>query len=539
MFIASQPQTKAGIPKSLFSQLFHILLLFSSLCVLPGCGGDKDASAWSNFKPLNEIDKHIEGYYEASVEMTDSPKIDSPAIYVDFSNGLLQAFKSSNTNKTMIRNVAEQFGSRNNIWWGLGKDKYSGMKRLVENSSNDLKAKIDNVSSYDDIYAPIKTCLEKITSSSNDALLITDFEEYRNDNTENVLDFASEYFIDWIKKGNTITFEYNSFHEGNSNIADDKNLYFIFFTHGEKTTESLISQFKQSLQNTGVYPKTFELNSNPYSVSNNYDGTSNTAVANKAFEKWVNANKKGLQNGNLPYEFIGVNKPWDESLGKYVTNIIDNENGIFLSRLSLNAADTDCYKLRKVNIKVYDVSDDYENYARCQEARKHPPVLTKNQKKDNVWDENSKKDPITKECYIANTIDIKKEWLYKPAELSSKEWPELFDYDQSLFAAHLKNTPADISLNTVFHSDYKMKVIKKKDALLRVDYVIEDVIPNIENPKFSALSWLSVIKKENGKNESLYSAIKRTLQNPAINPKGKILYSYYIKFANKKSSENN
>jgi|GEM_PF-2191746 len=516
----------------------RIIILLSSVYILTGCGADKGSGPWANFKPLNEIDKNIEGYYNASLGKDINPKIDSPAIYVDFSDGLIQAFNSNNANRTMIRNAAEQFGiNPKNVWWGLGQIAYSGIDRLrFENNPNMLKAKINDPNSYKDIYAPIEESLKRITASSNDALLITDFEEYRIDKTEEVLDFASKYFIDWIKKGNSITFKYSAYHEVNklSKIPSDKNLYFIFFTFGKQNEESLVSQFTKSLQNTGIEPSTFELNNNPYIVSNDYGGNDNTGIANKTFAKWVNSNKNGLLNGNSPYEFIGVNKPWDESLGKYVNNIIEKEKGLFLSKLTLNAVKQNCFQLKKIGVNVYDVSEDYEKYARCKEAKNHIPVLIKNEKKDNVWDENSKKDPIIKECYTLNATEIKKDWTYVPTDLSSKKWPELFDLDKELFDAHLKNESSKIALNTVFHSNYKIKGVKKSDALIRVDYVIEETSPNIDSLKTTDFSWSSVIKKDNGINQSLYSALKRTLQEPAINPKGKIIYSYYIKFANTK-----
>jgi len=521
----------------------RIVLLLSSLYLLIGCGGDKSSNSWANFKPLNEIDKHIQGYYDASLGEAANPKSGNPAVYVDFSDGLIQAFTSSNINKTLIRNVAEQFGnSPKNEWWGLGKKAYSGVGKLeFGNNSNLLKAKIDDPNSYKDIYAPIEESLKKITASSNDALLITDFEEYRMDNSEEVLDFASKYFIDWIKKGNSITFKYSTYHEVNklSKLPSDKNLYFIFFTYGKQNDESLISQFTKSLLNTGVIPKTFELNNNPYTISNDYGGKDNTGIANHTFAKWVNFNFNAVIDKKLPYEVIGINKPWSEDLEKYVKNISEKEKGLFLSKLTLNAYDQSCFKLNKVALKVYDVSDDYEKFARSNEAKNHIPVLTKNDKKDNVWDEKSKKDAIIKECYSSNSLELKPEWVYKPADLSSNEWPEIFDFDKEIFAGHLKNDPAKISLNTVFHSNYKIKGIKKSNALIRIDYIIEDASPNIENPLLNDFSWSSVIKKENGVNQSLYSAVKRTLQESTINPKGKIIYSYYIKFANAKKSETN
>ena len=45
----------------------RIVLLLSSIYILSGCHSEKSSGAWANFKPLNEIDKNIEEYYNASL----------------------------------------------------------------------------------------------------------------------------------------------------------------------------------------------------------------------------------------------------------------------------------------------------------------------------------------------------------------------------------------------------------------------------------------------------------------------------------------
>jgi hypothetical protein len=206
-----------------------------------------------------------------------------------------------------------------------------------------------------------------------------------------------------------------------------------------------------------------------------------------------------------------------------------------MNKLSLNALDQSAFKLNKIGIKVYDVSEDYEKFAKCEEAKIHIPVLTKNAKKDLVWDEKSNKDLITKECYIAKKTTLKPDWIYKPNDLTSNSWDEFLDVNQEIVSAHLKNDPGNVELNAVFHSNYKMKNIKSENALIRVDYVIEDAAFNSANSQLNDFQWKS---GTNGKTQTcLQEAIRNTLQDPSINPKGKIIYTYYIKFANSINSE--
>ncbi|MEI6853984.1 MAG: hypothetical protein WCL06_14150, partial [Bacteroidota bacterium] len=62
----------------------------------------------------------------------------------------------------------------------------------------------------------------------------------------------------------------------------------------------------------------------------------------------------------------------------------------------------------------------------------------------------------------------------------------------------------------------------------RIDIIIKDCSANISGSKLDLFKWESVINK--GKpNTSLYEAIRNTLQDNAVIPKGKVIYSFYFK----------
>lgn len=512
----------------------RIVLLLTSIYLLAGCNDDKASGPWANFKPLNEIDRNIEGYYNASLGEAVNPKSGNPAVYVDFSDGLIQAYTGNPNNGQIVQAICNKLLSPNIEWYALGGSTITPLER----NSTLVYNKVVDAKQYLEIMAPIEDALKKITKSDNDALLITDFEEYKKDPSGNGLEqfenYPKDYFTGWIKKGNSITFFYTDYTETNkkSKITTQKHLYYTVFTHGKANDTSFVTKIREALKGR-FNTKEFELNNSPYTVSNNYGGKENTGIANSAFAKWVNLNINASTEKKLPFEVIGIKKAWDGDLEKYIQNIIKKENGLFLNKLTLNAAEQSAYKLGKVAVKVYDVTDDYEKFARCAETKNHIPVLTKDAKKDEVWDEKSKKDAVIKECYVQNTSNLKEAWIYKPLELSSKEWPEVFDFDKDIFNGHLKNDPGNIELHTIFHPNYKQKNVKKENALLRVDYVIDEATFNDTNHLLMDFQWNSLTIKDRP-NTSLSEAIRNTLQNPAINPKGKIIYSYYIKFANTK-----
>lgn len=495
--------------------------------MLQGCN-HKETGAFTDFKPLNDIGKYVPGYFDASLGHAPTKKRGDPGVYIDFSDGMIQAYTSNKANTEIIKAITQKLVNPAIKWYALG----SNQIQPLNYNSNDLFNKVTDASAYKDIMAPIEQALKQITSSNNDALFVTDFEEYTADGKEQFENYPKEYFIDWLKKDNSITFFCTDYHEKNSktHTETDKHLYFTVFTQGKPTATSLISLIKDAFRGRAFTYREFELSNNPYTVSNTYDGQDKTGIANQAFAKWVNYNSNGLANNAKPYEVIGLNKPWDERLDKYVQNIIKREQGIFMHDLFLDASNQSCFKLNKIAVKVYDVSEDYVKYAQCNEAIKHIPALTINEKKDTVWDDKSAKDPIIRECYMLNTTMLKEDWVYRPADLNSKAWPEVFSYDADIFNAHLKNSPGKIELKTVFHPGYKLANVKRQDALLRVDYVIEEAASNEPDLPMD-FQWKSLTIKDKLQT-ALYEAIRNTLQERSLSPNGKILYSYFIKLAN-------
>ncbi len=480
--------------------------------------------------PLNEIKKYIDDYYDASLGESSNPKSGKSSVYIDFSDGLFQAYTKNNDNNNIISKITGALEHDTIEWWGLSDGRFNPLG----NSSKVIYNKITNVNEYKkNTTAPIDDALKKITYGNNDALLVTDYEEYSQD-MERTDPYPQQYFKNWLNKGNSITFFYTrSYVEINGNNKSNKHLYFTVFTHGRANDKSMISKVRNVLKINNLKPCEFTLNNNPYTIFNRYGGKDNTGLQNKQFIQNKTLNINACLDKNLPYEVIGIKKPWDEKIDQVVTKYINGkENRIFMAKLFINASDQSSYKLNKVSVKVYDVTNDYVNYAKYKEAIDHKPTMTKDKGKNDVWSENSKKDPIVKACYQQNKTELKKECVYTAGNSESiKELKEIFAHDESIFSNHMKKTPNDVELITTIHNNYKLANVNNSSALLRIDYVIEDITFNNQNPQLEDFRWKSITKP--GDNPSLIDAIKNTLQDPTVSPKGKILYSYYIKFANK------
>jgi hypothetical protein len=518
-----------------FIKSIVIPAIAGGIVFLSSCCGSGEKIAFSDFHPEKEIEKYIHGYYSASLGESSNPKTGRSAVFIDFSDGLVQAYTKNPQNVQIIQAITNKLVNPDIEWFALG----GGKINPLDYNSNELFNKVSDPKQYKDIMAPIQETLKKITEGNNDALLVSDYEEYTTDGKEQFENYPKSYFINWLKKGNSITFFYTDYEEVNnkSKIKSAKHLYFTVFTHGSATESSMISMVRDALK--GRYTtKEFTLNNNPYAVTNTYGGKDYTGLQNKQFIQNKNLNINACLNENLPYEVIGIGRAWDEKIDEVVTKyIIDKENGIFLGKLFLNASDQSSYKLNKVSVKVYDVLEDYTFYAQCELAKNHQPKMTKDKGKNDVWADESKKDAIITTCYIQNKGELKKKWVYGPGNFKPlKSWDEVFSHDEKIFSDHLKNTPEKVELITIFHKNYNLQNINNSSALLRVDFVIDDATFNNSNTPLGDFQWSSTTQKDRT-NNSLAEAIRNTLQEPSVSPKGKILYSYYIKLGNNSKSE--
>jgi hypothetical protein len=418
-------------------------------------------------------------------------------------------------------------------WNALGEGKITSLPY----TSTQLFNKVSDPKEYKSILAPIQNTVEKITSGKNDALLVTDFEEYTPDGKEQFENYPKSAFIKWLKDGNSITFFYTDYTEVNakSKITSAKHLYFTVFTYGRANENSMVSMIRDAFK--GRYTtKEFTLSNNPYTVSNDYGGKDKTGIQNNRISSLTHLIHNANLDKKIPYEVIGIKKPWDAAFDELIhKRVLKQESGIFLSNLLMNASDQSSYRLNKVAVKVYDVSNDYVHFSRFEEAKNnHQPKFVKDKRGNNVWSPESLKDQVITTCYEENTNKLKLEYEYSKASKKDENsiiWDEVFSCEEQVVSDNLKNSPDKVKLITTFHPNYKLKNIKNPTALIRVDYVIEDASFNDTNSQLQDFQWQSTTLP-NKINNSLSEAIRNTLQDPDVKPKGKIIYSYYIKFDN-------
>jgi hypothetical protein len=499
-----------------------------SIAVLTSSCNKKEETPFDN--PLSVYQEEISNYFDASLGKESKVPNGNQSIYVDFSDGLVQAY-TSETNNKVVDYISQKMVGSSIDWYGLGKN-HNGVGKLEYANDRDIYNKVISPTSYSDIMAPIEEALKKISVSSNDALLITDFEEYTPDGKEQPYAYAKDYFTKWIEAGNSITFYYSEYTEknGKSKLSGQKNLYFVIFNYGGINENSLLTKFEKAIENRNLAGlKKFEINPNPYSVNNVYGGKEKTGLT---LDPDVE-NKSSLEIGDkegavLFYQngFLNNSKPYEAfEFGQSLNDVFDfyfKEKRRFSKKLYLDATNNASYILKNIKVQVTDVTADYTRYIQSLEAKKNIPVFIKDAGNNDVWDEESMNNPIITECYEKNTKTLKKEYQY--AHTPSEAIPEIFDFDASIFSDRLKNSPKEVELVTTFHKNFSGKFTNTDQVILRLDYIVESTEENYSG-QLDAFKWKSVITS-GFENNSLYESIRNTLQ--AVKPKG-ILYSFFLK----------
>ena len=513
--------------------------LFLLVAILAGCKPSSPPDPWVGFQPFDDAISSINAYHEATLGEKVHPREGVSRVFVDFSNGLIAAYQNPN-NAAIMNALAQKLvdADKTTAWYGLGQKEFKGIGKLEFTDARSLYNKVTDPKSYKDVMAPLEETLKRIVGAKNDALLITDFEEYTPDGNEQLYAYAKSYFTQWLKGGNSITLYYTPYQESNLSLSSTKNLYFAVFSFGKDSNRDkggIKSEIEKALEGRGLQYKTFELDPSPYRLQNNYGGNDRSGLKNKVLIQNTSIFFNGLEKTQKPYEIIGLIPPFNENLADMVEQIsIQQQDRLFLQGLQLDASRQQAYQLKKVRVAVQDITTDFEHYARCQEAQmNHVPTFMRNDKKEQIWDTKSQKDPIIEECYVHNTDSLKPTYRYtSPGSVDT--WEEVLDLDEDIFLGHLKNDPAKIETRVVFHKNYSPDKIKNPNALLRIDLLIEQSDPNLGNPQLNDFKWVSLIKKENGENASLYESIRSTLQD--VRPSS-ILYSYYVKFGLPKKTQ--
>lgn len=502
--------------------VFNVLVIFMIIggygCKRGSDQVDKDLFLSSEYDPYGlGIDNRVEAYHNAIFANTNTAKSGNVALYIDFSAGMHTAFANPE-----IKNLT---GDCFNAILGDKFDVYklvSGEVTPLEvTNSTELGQKVNDPKEYLNKRAPIQKAVEKIVASNNDALLITDFEEFQNDKEVTSTAYLKISFSKWLAKGNSIHFFVANYAEGKVT----KHIYFTVFSYGTPNVQSLLSKLEPKL---ALLNAKFDLSTKSFKLSTAYEGEKTGGIfydpqGESEGKKNILDLKDGYVNGEKKgsnYEFYPLGVDWKTIAELHDSYKEQHQFNDFFRKLLIDLSNEDSYVYGDFEVKVYDVSEDFEQFYKCLEAKNHKPKLSKGNDGEAKFADNET-DPIAIGCYNPDG-SLKAEWEFSPKNPVAQT--EVFTLNQQLF----KNTKGDDKKNTElgvsFDPKFNVKNIQNPRGLLRVDVVLKSAQPNLSNPILDQFKWINA---SGVPNTALRASIVNTLQD--FKPENQVIYSYYIK----------
>ncbi|MCC8019853.1 MAG: hypothetical protein LIO85_08800 [Rikenellaceae bacterium] len=446
-------------------QRLRLILTAAIVCaVISSCGSRMRVEDFSRVKDFHE---HNFGDAQGRFILSDSVDL-----YIDYSTCVAEA-----GNSRFYQAVHPAIIDCNPVFWSI---KGSAITRETDDRQKvyELLRSIREVN-----YADIKGAVSQITSGNRQAIIITDGEYFQRnlsgDNMNNP--YLAPEFRQWLAKGGDVYIFSEPYLESN---RYEKFRYYMLFTNSRKPNNIYDIVSRNLGGNYDV--KLLHLTSSGGDLRFEYAGQRQPAV-NEVLSLNPDTYYKERSYEAQEYQ-IG----WKD-IYKYILNAYDDQGrpveggDAILRGIFVETGQEDSYRITAVKPVVYLLTDDfiaYEDSLRTEEQQL--PVLS----------------------------------ALKPVN-------EIFDVDNEIF-----DRTGEIVLRLHRNFDSGSAALHTdRDNLFRIDFVIDRAEDNFSgNPEISDdYKWVSIERSSAGKlNTSLYESIRQTLQDPSINPKGKVIYTIYL-----------
>jgi hypothetical protein len=504
----------------------------AGILMMNSCGDSGSSDPWEAVNPYddNKLADNVEAYYDATLGYSASTdrvfdvytEMSIDFGYMAYQMKANQDFANSTFSK-MITNGKIQYY----------KIEKSGVAPGVElSSAQSLFKTVANPTSYKAEGVKIDAGFNKIIQNDRPALMITDFEQWDGDQDYSKTGaLYGKLFKKWLEKPNhTITLYYAKFCDAPQDdagrkkakipIIKQRNLKKIFFAYFDVDKDKSFSMMCAPDAGKRKGFKSECIDAAPFKVKTKYANLSSSGLG-MGLEKQVTKVVQGLKK-NKTYEFINVGKYNWEFINKTITT---NKSEPFLKNLFLDASNKYAVNLADLDVRVYDVTSDFEQFVKCKYAAGLKPKLKDKNGKSVLADDN---DAITKEVYVAETGKLKDAYVYKKKS-SFTTIEEIFALNKLLFKNTMtKSNLKKIKIETKVHSAFSLDKIKQKNGLMRVDIVAK--VKTKGSSSFNNLTWRSVGRNKpcpEYDNECLKLSVSDALQG--VSTEERVIYTYYIR----------
>ena len=414
--------------------------------------------------------QHLDKYVEANAQ---SNVLNSGvSVYFDMSNGMNSAYKTEDSKK-ILQGVINKLADGNNVeFFGLADKKIEPMDLDITQLYNHML----NPASYTRQMAPIGKALEQIVAKKQPAVLMSDYEEYKGTVIERAA-YAKKYFIEWLKAGYNITFYSWNFTEG----GKDKKMFLTVF---DDNTFRLSSMVENAVKLADSQTDKFVLGGRDFGFpittnyiserqGGNYHNKNNKDIVTAVFE---DGGSESYKKYDAFAEYYPLGVTWTDAIqnAKAMSDTEIKSDSIYthlLSKLYVDFGSQNGYDIDGIEARVTDV----------QQAIR-------------AMVDSSATNSEAKEVKMTFTADIDDDNAPDGQKEITVDFHERFD---GTFVAGI--APTD---------------------LFRIEIVIDEAKPEISEAR-DFFSWQD--------NPSLANSVLETLSDPACSPKGRVLYTYYLR----------
>ena len=429
---------------------------------------------------------------------------DGAAAYFDMSDDMNDAYIAPSA-KAVLSSVINKIAGNNAIgYFGLGSSK---IYPLAESHTALYNFLLDP-KNYQQQMAPIQATLDQIVEKNQPALLLSDFEEYHSGNIHKAA-YAKEAFIQWLSRGNNITFYAWDYLQGKNAVP--KKMFLAVF---DDNANRLLSMIETAIENSGVddsfihkyvlggpafaYPT--RSNYPSMTVGGNYRNSKNVDAATAVLD---GNNSEGYKNYSHPIADVNGNvsnyAPLDWLSGRfaeyyplgvsYADALVNikalSETGVpvkdqyehLLANLYIDFSAQNGFIIEGIEARTFDITQSLSN-------------IRENKSTDDV------QSPEVYEFITANLVtnDV-------ASKLLGKEWQEIV-----------------VDFDTRFNGTLNDNI--KDNTPLKANIVISKAEANITEAR-SFFEWPG--------NPSLANSVVETLTSPQCSPVGRVIYTYYIR----------
>lgn len=434
------------------------------------------------------------------------------AVYVDFSDGMNNAYASEETRAALQTAVNALNGSsKQNTFYSVIDGK---IEPMADMGVTDIYNKILSPASYTQQQAPIQKTLAQIVSKKQPAVFITDFEEYKGAGIVQAA-YAKDEFIQWLAEGFNIYFFKWDFIEN----GKPKHLFFAVFDDNSK---ALYNKLDNAIKSVSPNFETFVLPGRGYAYSEfvNYlseckggtyhnskgvDEVSGTIedCSAAAFHKYTKhvAGSIDTYAGHLA-QYYPLTETWSEIIK---TAKAQADPGVpeadrythFLSKLYVNFTTQNAYNIRGIEARVFDVEEIVKASQPLTDEQK-AEMKKKGKNPDTIATPKDKELPD----FFTAKVEPVQGTLNEPDLWPKEGWQEiLVDFDERFNGT----LPGWTTMGN----------------LIRINIVISRVSPVDKSVIDNFFGWAG--------NSSLSESVYNAICSSNVSPVGQILMSYFIK----------